>query len=341
LSPSDRARERDWWHEGDPHGELFCSAWTDWGRANPRTPARPTVAVAIPTYLREAVLVETIEQVLRQAISADEVLIVDQSPAHEEETLAWLGAQADAGRIRWIRTSRANLPAARNLALRETRCDIVIFIDDDVVLAPGFIEAHVRNYEDPAVQAVAGRTLQPRGWNWPQRQEPWRPIMDHRYFPLDSERRRERIANFPGGNHSVRRRSMLALGGYDENYAGWAFREDSDAAIRLWKSGANIVFDPDASLVHLATPAGGCRLRGPRSSTPEWAVSFPANYFAFRHLRRQREFWQDILFTNVRKYVLRKSNVLAPWRLPWAVLSYGFSLAAACHRSRQRLEGRG
>jgi len=306
-----------------------------------RDPPPLTVCVAIPTYNREKTLVETLEQVFAQDSPADEVLVIDQSPDHEPETTAFLDTADKAGKIRWIRQSPPNLPKARNRALRETHCDVVVFIDDDVELPTNFVENHLRNYGDGQVAAVAGRTVQANGWSRRECSHPWPRLLDYRLFRLDSRERVEGIASFVGCNHSVRRRAIVELGGYDENYIGWAYREDSDAAIRLWKAGGLVVFDPSAELRHLAMPSGGCRLKTGRKGLPEWYVSFPATYFAFRHLFPKKWFWQDLLLKNVRRYVLRRHNVFCPWRLPWAAASYGYAfLRAAWLASRRRIMDR-
>src|SRR4051812_40897473 len=101
-----------------------------------------TVAVAIPTYLRGQVLLDTIEQVLAQDPPADEVVVVDQTPDHFPEVRAKLRGWHDAGRIKWVHQATPNLPMARNTALRESTSDVIIYIDDDVVLVPGFIGHH-------------------------------------------------------------------------------------------------------------------------------------------------------------------------------------------------------
>lgn len=285
-----------------------------------------TVCVAIPTYNRERVLVDTLEQVLVQDSPADEVLVIDQTEEHELETRSYLDNADKAGRIRWIKYSPPNLPAARNRALAETRCHVIIFIDDDVVLPPLYVENHRKNYADSRVVAVAGRIIQAFRYqarsNQPQ-------IMDYRFFPLDSTERKEGVASFGGGNHSARVSALKGIGGYDENYIGWAYREDSDAAIRLWKAGGMIVFDPDAWLKHLAIPTGGCRLKVNNKRLPEWKASFPATYFAVRHLFPNCWFWHDVMVGNMRRYILRRDNVCNPWRLPWAFLSYVYSFLLA------------
>lgn len=293
------------------------------GMASTKDKHALSVCVAIPTYNRERVLIDTLEQVFAQNPPADEVLVIDQTQEHEPETEKYLADVDKSKRIRWIRQQPPNLPSARNRALAETQCDILIYIDDDVEMSTDFIGKHKNNYYDPKMDAVAGRIIQPRPSVSTKKM--WPRIMDYRFFPLDSTERVEGIANFGGGNHSVRVSTLKGIGGYDTNYIGWAFREDSDAAIRLWKAGGWIVFDPDAKVTHLAISTGGCRLKNKNKPLPEWQISFPATYFALCHLFPHRWFWYDVLIGNVRRYILRKDNIYSPWRLPWAVLSYGYS----------------
>jgi len=56
-------------------------------------------------------------------------------------------------------------------------------------------------------------------------------------------------------------------------------REDSDIALRIWKSGGIIVYDPLSGLKHLQAKDGGCRIEDRFKRVPEWQVSFPDHYF--------------------------------------------------------------
>jgi GT2 family glycosyltransferase len=269
--------------------------------------------------------------VLTQDPPADEVLVIDQTPRHDTDTTAFLRCQARAGAIRWIRQHPPNLPAARNRGLRETDCDIVLFLDDDVIPEPGLVEYHRLNYASPSIDAVAGRIvgLVPT----PRRQatSPPTPHLEFRNFDFASTRRRESVAALQGANHSVRRATALALGGYDENYLGWAYREETDLALRLYRSGRQTVFDPLAAVIHLAAPSGGCRLSGFRRALQQWKVSFPAHYFAWKHLFPGVLFWAE-LGVDFRRAVLSRRNILAPYRLPAALASFAFSLLYSCWR---------
>jgi len=301
------------------------------------SPFPVTIAVAIPTYRRERVLVETVRQVLAQEPPPDEILVVDQTESHEPETSAYLHREDAARRVRWIPHAPPGVPGARNRALAEARSEVVLFIDDDVQLPPGFVQKHAANFADPNVVAVAGRVVQARtGWQIPRRRRPWPRRLDVLYFRPDGPERVSGIATFQGGNHSVRRSQALAVGGYDENYVGWAFREESDLGIRIWKAGGLIVFDPEAGLVHLQEPTGGCRYEEEDRPMPHWMIAFPGNYFAMRHLFPRWEFWKEVAWTNFLRSVARKPNARHPWRIPAAVVSYVYSIGRAARLARKK-----
>ena len=44
------------------------------------------ISVVVPTYRREHVLIETLEQLARQVQRDDEILVVDQTEQHEQAT---------------------------------------------------------------------------------------------------------------------------------------------------------------------------------------------------------------------------------------------------------------
>lgn len=299
----------------------------------PETQVSPCrVAVVIPTYGRDQVLVNTIQMVLEQDPPADQILIVDQTPQHEPSTAAFLDLQERRGAIRWIRQSPPNLPAARNRGLRETDCEVVLFLDDDVILQPGLIGYHRRHYPESSVQAVTGRLV---GRPAPKRRSssPPSPRLEFRDFDFDSNQPRAGVVALCGGNHSVRRSTALSLGGYDENYLGWAFREETDLALRLHRCAAQIVFEPRAALVHLAAPSGGCRISGFQKLLREWQVSFPGHYFAWKHLFPSACFWQEEI-ENLRRSVFCRKNILAPYRLPASMFSFVFALMYSFWRWR-------
>jgi GT2 family glycosyltransferase len=237
------------------------------------------LTVALPTYRRERVLVDTLHHLLEHSGPA-EVVVVDQTPDHGAEVRGELSGLAAAGRIRWLRLSRPSIPAAMNHGLQVASRPIVLFLDDDIIPCSDLLARHAACYADERTVAVAGQVLQPG-------QAPASPcrftttgfgaFLD---FPFNSTERAV-IANGMAGNLSVRRAAALAAGGFDENFVGVAYRFETEFCRRLVRRG-EIVFEPAASIRHLRAAEGGTRVYGDHRRSPSPAVGVGDYYFALR-----------------------------------------------------------
>jgi glycosyltransferase involved in cell wall biosynthesis len=245
-----------------------------------------SLSVIIPTYQREAVLRDTLKSVLQQGYPDFEVIVVDQTPVHKPETQALLERLAAEGQITLYRVNWASLPAARNYAIERCRGDIVVFIDDDVELPPGFLQAHACNYgQRPEVGAVAGRVfdrmklaesdgrviedLPPKAMD---------PGIGWYYVDLVNTVKAQQVITARGCNMSFRRAVFDQFGlRFDERFYGSAVREESDFCLRMRQTGLMIWYDPAAHLVHLGEATGGCHDIGPRSL--RYQLHFYHNHF--------------------------------------------------------------
>lgn len=215
----------------------------------------PSLAVVICTRNRPERLRRVLADLREQP--PDELVVIDQSD--EPVPLGGVAHVVDAGR---------GLPRARNLGLRHVRAEIVLFLDDDVLLLPGCVEAHRRAYEDPRVGGVVGRTLE-RSLRPNARRTTNRVDRAGRVRTRLDGLERGPIETLKGANMSFRRRALLAVGGFDEGYAGTAFLEDADASTRVAARGWALRFEPEAAVVHLSEPTGGVRV-GDRLETERW-----------------------------------------------------------------------
>lgn len=254
----------------------------------------PLISVIIPTYGREEPLRDTLFDVLQQEYPAFEVLVVDQTKSHQPETQAYLKQLADAGKINWFRVDWASLPGARNYAVRRASGEIIIFIDDDVKLPPGFLEAHARNYQErPEVGAVAGRVFDRMKLNdsggsltiedLPS--EAMDPGIAWYYIDLVHTVKPQRVLSARGCNMSFRREIFTKYSlSFDERFRGSAVREESDFCLRLRQTGLQIWYDPDAYLVHLGEETGGCH--DISTKTANYQINLYHNHFlmAFKNL---------------------------------------------------------
>lgn len=241
------------------------------------------ITIAIPTYNRGAILVETIERLFALEPKADEIVIVDQTPAHPPEIAAKLDAWSREGRIRWERRDKPSVPEAMNHALRIASQPIVLFLDDDLIPAPSLAGAHLPAHGD-GVWAVAGQVLQPG-------EEPehfdesrlHRGVLRDLEFPFRHDAATE-VENVMAGNLSVVRERALSIGGFDERFVYAAYRFETDFARRVIAAGGRIRFEPAAQIRHLKLPTGGIRSHGDPRRTAAPTHSAGDYLFAMKHV---------------------------------------------------------
>lgn len=219
---------------------------------------QPDITVAIPTYRREGVLIDTIKALLKQSHQNLELLVVDQSTQHLPETEAALAKITD-HRWRYVKAKPPSLPAARNFCLQIARAPIVLFLDDDIVPTKDLVKYHLQTFTNhPELSVVGGRVLQE---GFPIKNEVLcfdDYAVSHGVFTATEA---GYTNAFPGGNHSLRVKDALEVGGFETRYYGNAFREESDMALKMTRAGMKIYYEPRAELLHLAAREGGTRVK--------------------------------------------------------------------------------
>jgi GT2 family glycosyltransferase len=226
-----------------------------------------SVAIAFCTFERPQPLADALSDVLSQAPGDAEVIVVDQSAAAQPHNEQMVRARADA-RLRYLYRPQPGLPAARNVAMRETTAPILIFLDDDVRVHAGCIAAHCAAFADPRVSAVAGRiherVLRPNSWFTRNEVDRWGRVR----YQLDGDTARP-VQAVKGANMSFRRAMLEQIGWFDEGYTGTAYLEEADVCERIRAVGGSIVFEPAAAVTHLSAPAGGVR-QSDAQTTERW-----------------------------------------------------------------------
>ncbi len=89
------------------------------------------VTVIIPTYNRKKVLVDTINSFLQWTVIPDEIIVVDQNvPPLSKNDIA----VNEEAHIRLLYCDTPSLTKARNIGIRNSRNDIILFSDDDILV---------------------------------------------------------------------------------------------------------------------------------------------------------------------------------------------------------------
>lgn len=261
------------------------------------------VSVAIPTYGRDDVLLETIDFLRRLDRPPDEIVVVDQTPRHSKAAERRLSRLAGDDDIRWVRLFRASIPSAMNLALLVARNPVVMFLDDDVIPLPGLVEAHLRPHAREESRVVAGQVLQPDE----------EPEDEEGAFRFNASRR-QWIADLMAGNFSIRRSLALEIGGFDENFVHAAYRFETEFAERIQAAGESILFEPAASIRHLKAPRGGTRTYGDHLRTVRPGHAVGAYYYILRS-RAPRNRLTSAL-ARLGRSVRTRHHLMRPWWIP-------------------------
>lgn len=270
--------------------------------------------IAIPTYQRGGILLETLGHLLRQNPPASEILVVDQTNEHDRDINEQLHKLHEEGLIRWLKMDKPSIPKAMNHALLHAIFPLVLFLDDDIIPHEGLIAAHAANYDDANIWGVAGQVLQPgqAPVNFEDKAHQTDPEIDMT-FPFNSTARLF-IADCMAGNFSVRRGKALQIGGFDENFIGVAHKFESDFARRMLAAGGKIVFDPKAGIRHLRAPGGGTRKYGNHLTSLSPMHGVGAYYFALL----QGWSYRNLLHIIKRPFreVRTKFHLRNPWWIP-------------------------
>lgn len=267
-----------------------------------------TLAIVIPSYRRGAVALDSLRALLALPQPADEILLVDQTRDHPAELAAALQALHDAGQIRWLRLPEPSIPHAMNIGLQQAGSDVVMFLDDDIVPDAQLVAAH-RQAQSQGDALVAGRVFQPGQHSETLREgEPFR-------FTSDAP---ANIDEFMGGNFSVRRDVALALGGFDENFVGAAYRFEAEFAWRFCRAHGSIRYEPSAIIHHLAIATGGTRAHGHHLRTVKPTHAVGAYYFL---LRARPSGWRRQMLIRPLRAVRTRFHLRHPWRIPPTLLA--------------------
>jgi hypothetical protein len=144
------------------------------------------------------------------------------------------------------------------------------------------------------------------------------------------------IEEFMGGNFSIARSRALALGGFDENFVGAAYRFEAEFAARFVRAFGKIHYEPSARLQHLAVASGGTRAHGHHLRTAKPGHSVGAFYYL---LRVRPPGWRMAMFNRPFRAVRTRHHLRRPWWIPLTFFAElrGLALALRLSRSGPRL----
>ncbi len=169
-------------------------------------------SVVVPTHARPERLAHLLETLAAQTLDASrfEVVVVDDgSPAHARPP-----EPAADSNVRLLRQTQAGPAAARNRGARAARATLLLFVDDDCAVAPGWIEAFVAAHARAPRALLGGSTVNGLPDN------PYSSVAESLLGFLDEEaRERGGTLDFVASNNiACAHERFFAIGGFDADY---------------------------------------------------------------------------------------------------------------------------
>jgi O-antigen biosynthesis protein len=214
----------------------------------------PVVSVIIPVYNNFRVTYGCIASIARNLPETPFELLVVDDGSSDETVLAGL-ILPDSVRIERLR-SNGGFTAACNHGADAAKGEFLLFLNNDTLVQPGWLDELVKTFERSDGIGIAGAQLlfedgkiQETGgivwrtgnaWNWGRGSDPNDPRF--RYM---------RDADYVSGAAlMIRRQLFLSLDGFDPYYAP-AYYEDTDLAFRVREqAGKRVVVQPASRIIH-------------------------------------------------------------------------------------------
>jgi GT2 family glycosyltransferase len=266
----------------------------------------PATSLVICSRNRAQMLQDTVVSILAGYEVPSEIVIVDQSDTKNADLLATVSGVASS--VHYHHVDDVGVSRARNASLHIASFDMIVFTDDDVMVAPEWFGAIVRALQAGGPECVVTGQVLPH-------REPTRTGRSPSTITDSAPAVYEGLITqdvLYTGNMALYRSAFLAVAGFDERFGGGArfpAAEDNDFGFRLLTLGYRIVYEPAAVLYHRAwrSKAAAFRLA--------WSYGRGQGAFYAKYVRSHRR----VMHRRLRDEVLRRGR-----RLPRRVLEHGW-----------------
>jgi glycosyltransferase involved in cell wall biosynthesis len=205
-------------------------------------------SVIIPTYKRLDALAETLNALSRcdEPGRLWEAIVVDDGSERETAPVArdWASRGVP---IRYFSQPNRGPASARNTGAVNARGEVLIFIDNDILVSPGFVRRHLAVLDENPGCWVVGRIVHPaaiRATSFGRfRDDCWEAFHASQTGGVTV------TDGMTAGNLALLGADFHRLGGFDEQFE-IASCEDWDLGHRARASGIRILYDADNVVLH-------------------------------------------------------------------------------------------
>ncbi len=207
-------------------------------------------SLIISTYNWPEALIICLKSVATQNILPDEIIVADDGSG--EETKKIIDQYIEISKVTvkhvWQEDNGFRLARIRNLAIKSSAGDYLIFIDGDIILHPNFIKDHlntltINKFVSGSRVLLSKKESESRLGT--ERTKFFFPFYDAKnklnglrnaYLSKLFSKSNSGIYNLRGCNMAFWKKDIYEVNGFDERFTGWG-REDSDIAFRLMQAG--------------------------------------------------------------------------------------------------------
>ncbi len=201
--------------------------------------AKSNISVVIANWNGEKLLRKNLPATMAVLPKGTEIIIIDNGSS--DDSLNYLK------NIKGIEliANKENLGFSRacHQGINRARGEFIVLLNTDVLPQKDFLEAALKNFQDPQVFAVS---FNEEKYGWAQIW--WRGGFIH--HGVGGYSKKPHISAWASGGSMVLRKSLWRqLGGFDLLYEPF-YWEDFDLGYRAWKAGFKIIWEPKAIVGH-------------------------------------------------------------------------------------------
>jgi glycosyltransferase involved in cell wall biosynthesis len=219
------------------------------------------ISVIVCTYNRERMFEETVRSFLECRTDGveHELLLLDNNSTDKTREIGE-GFSARFPRVRYINEPTQGHPHTKNRGIRESRGEIVAFVDDDVFFSPNWLESLASVFgRRPDIACIGGKVLP----HFEAERPPWLEddLMDVYSVTQYGENEREiQPPEYPIGCNMAFRRSVfeqigafpVSLGRKPGNLLS---NDETFFLLCIWKAGLKMLYAPEVEVSHRIAPS--------------------------------------------------------------------------------------
>jgi len=210
------------------------------------------LTVVIPTYNRKDILKKCLKALFTQTYpySNYEVIVIDDGSTDGTRKMVKTMINDSPCKLRYFKQENKGPAAARNVGIRKSEGEIILFIGDDIVVKYTFIEEHIKFHKEHREKiAVLGFT------KWPPdlKVTSFMDFITERGcqfgYSLIEDYKNVPYQFFYTSNISLPKEVVLEIGMFDNDFPFGAM-EDIEFGYRLMKNNYRMIYNPEAKAYH-------------------------------------------------------------------------------------------